>query len=86
MPSADGIPALLALGFPNNRYVAVGIPPATYLLGAKRGQAPWADGVKKRVDNLFQEMFDAVAKMPPVVIQAAEEAQVTENKNTGMWG
>jgi len=27
-----------------------------------------------------------VAKMPPVVIQAAEEAQATENKNTGMWG
>ena len=31
-------------------------------------------------------MFDAVAKMPPVVIQAAEEAQAIENKNKGMWG
>jgi hypothetical protein len=25
------------------------------------------------------------AKMPPVVIQAAEEAQSTENRNKGMW-
>jgi uncharacterized protein YukE len=44
------------------------------------------DAFKKKVDNLFQEMFDAVAKMPPVVIQAADEAQATENRNTGMWG
>ena len=44
------------------------------------------DQFKKKVDNLFTEMFDAVAKMPPVVIQAAEEAQATENKNKGMWG
>jgi hypothetical protein len=44
------------------------------------------DGFKKKVDNLFTEMFDAVSKMPPVVIQAAEEAQATENKNKGMWG
>ena len=44
------------------------------------------DQFKRKVDNLFQEMFDAVAKMPPVVIQAADEAQATENRNTGMWG
>ena len=43
------------------------------------------DAFKKKVDNLFQEMFDAVAKMPPVVIQAADEAQATENRNKGMW-
>jgi uncharacterized protein YukE len=44
------------------------------------------DQFKKKVDNLFQEMFDAVAKMPPVVIQAADEAQATEHGNKGMWG
>lgn len=43
------------------------------------------DAFKKKVDNLFTEMFDAVAKMPPVVTQAAEEAQATENRNKGMW-
>ena len=43
------------------------------------------DEFKRKVDQLFTEMFDAVAKMPPVVIQAAEEAQSTENPNKGMW-
>lgn len=43
------------------------------------------DAFKKKVDQLFTEMFDAVAKMPPVVHQAAEEAQATENRNQGMW-
>ncbi len=43
------------------------------------------DSFKKRVDKLFTEMFDAVAKMPPVVQQAAAEAQATENRNKGMW-
>lgn len=42
--------------------------------------------VQEKVDNLFQEMFDAVAKMPPVVIQAAGETQATENRNKAMWG
>ena len=43
------------------------------------------DNFKKRVDKLFSEMFEAVAKMPPVVQQAAAEAQATENRNRGMW-
>jgi uncharacterized protein YukE len=43
------------------------------------------DEFKRKVDQLFTEMFDAVAKMPPMVIQAAEEAQSTENRNKGMW-
>lgn len=43
------------------------------------------DGFKKKVDNLFEEMFQAVEKMPPVVNQAAQEAQATETKNAGMW-
>jgi hypothetical protein len=43
------------------------------------------DEFKRKVDQLFTEMFDAVAKMPPVVIQAAEEAQSSENRNKGMW-
>ena len=41
------------------------------------------DEFKRKVDKLFTEMFDAVAKMPPVVIQAAEEAQATENRTRG---
>lgn len=43
------------------------------------------DSFKKRVDALFAEMFDAVAKMPPVVNQAAQEAESTEKRNSGMW-
>ncbi len=43
------------------------------------------DAFKKRVDNLFQEMFDAVAKMPPVVQQAAADAAAREKQNAGMW-
>ena len=43
------------------------------------------DTFKRRVDSLFLEMFDAVARMPPVVQQAAAQAQATENRNSGMW-
>jgi len=49
---------------------------------ASRGEY---DAFKRRVDGLFLEMFDAVAKMPPVVQQAAAQAQATENRNKGMW-
>ena len=43
------------------------------------------DAFTGRVDALFREMLDAVARMPPVVLQAAADAQSTENRNAAMW-
>ena len=44
------------------------------------------DGFKKRVDNLFDEMHAALAKMPPVVRQAADESEHTEKANAARFG
>lgn len=43
------------------------------------------DSFKKRVDNIFSEMFVAVNAMPPLVTQAAQEARSGESKRAGMW-